>query len=725
MEARDLPGPPDDISSFYIQATESIQERWPRTLKQGDTFALFDAFGDVVNPGLTPGGLFHRDMRYLSQMQLLLFGHRPLLLSSGVGGDNIVLTVDVTNPDIYQDGAIVLPREIVYLRRSRFLWQGACRERIMLRNFDTRAQSLWVSLNFAADFADLFEIRGIKRARRGKMSAAVLGKDRTMFRYVGLDNVERRTELCFDPPPRQLTRNQAVYVLTLAPGEKMTIDVCILCAGAVLARSQGFAQSYRAARRASGRAADLGGSVTSSNQFANRMLSRAGADLAMLITDTPQGPYPYAGTPWFSTPFGRDGIITALQMLWLDPELAHGVLRYLAASQARALDPRTDAEPGKILHETRACEMAVLGEVPFGRYYGSIDSTPLFVLLAARYYERTGDEATIRALWRNIDAALAWIDNYGDRDGDGFVEYYRESENGLTNQGWKDSMDSVMHANGELATGPIALCEVQAYVFAAKRGGAMLARLLGLESRAMALTAAAEALRRKFEEQFWCEDLGTYAMALDGDKRPCKVRSSNAGQVLFCGIASPERAERVADCLMSRDMFTGWGVRTLSSEAPRFNPMSYHNGSVWPHDNALIALGLAQYGCKRAVSALFEGLFDAANHMEMMRIPELFCGFARRRGAAPTLYPVACAPQAWASVVPFALLKAALGLKVEYGRKEILFHDPRLPAFMEEVTINGLVLGEACVDLRLTRRGEQTEAAIVGRKGHVAIRITQ
>jgi glycogen debranching enzyme len=282
-----------------------------------------------------------------------------------------------------------------------------------------------------------------------------------------------------------------------------------------------------------------------------------------------------------------------------------------------------------------------------------------------------------------------------------------------------------MHADGALATGPIALCEVQAYVFAAKRGGAMLARLLGLESRAVALTAAAEALRRKFEEQFWCEDIGTYAMALDGDKRPCKVRSSNAGQVLFCGIASPERAERVADCLMSRDMFTGWGVRTLSSEAPRFNPMSYHNGSVWPHDNALIALGLAQYGCKRAVSALFEGLFDAANHMEMMRIPELFCGFARRRGGAPTLYPVACAPQAWASVVPFALLKAALGLKVEYGRKEILFHDPRLPAFMEEVTINGLVLGEACVDLRLTRRGEQTEAAIVGRKGHVAIRITQ
>ncbi len=725
MEAYNLPGSPGEIPGFYIQATESIQERWPRTLKQGDTFALCDAFGDVTDPGLTPGGLFHRDTRHLSQFQLLLYGHRPLLLSSRVDNDNVVLNVDLSNPDIYKDGRIVVPREVVYLRRSRFLWQGSCRERIILRNFDTRAHSFWISLNFAADFSDLFEIRGLKRARRGTMSSATLGKARTMFRYVGLDNVERRTEISFDPAPHRLTRNQAFYALTLAPGEKTTIDVCILCAGGILGFSRNFAQSYRAARRGLARAADLGGSVSSSNQFANRMLARADADLAMLITDTPQGLYPYAGTPWFSTPFGRDGIITALQMLWLDPELARGVLRYLAANQAISLDRRADAEPGKILHETRASEMAVLGEVPFGRYYGSIDSTPLFVLLAARYYERTGDDKTIRALWPNIEAALSWIDRYGDRDGDGFVEYQRECETGLANQGWKDSTDSVMHADGELACGPIALCEVQAYAFAAKRGGAMLARLLGHDDRAQALEAAAETLRRKFEAQFWCEELGTYALALDGDKRPCKVRSSNAGQVLFCGIASQERAERLADCLMSRAMFSGWGIRTLAADTARFNPMSYHNGSVWPHDNALIALGLAQYGCKRAVSAIFEGLFEAANHMDMMRIPELFCGFRRRPGTAPTLYPVACAPQAWASVVPFALLKAALGLKVEHGRGEIVFHDPQLPAFMEEVEIKDLALGEASIDLRLRRRGGRTEVAMVGRKGDVAIRIMQ
>ena len=725
MEARNLPDSPDDISSFYIQATESIQERWPRTLKQGDTFALFDAFGDVIDPGLTPGGLFYRDTRHLSQLQLLLNGHRPLLLSSGVGSDNVLLSVDLSNPDIYLGGKIVLPREVLHLRRSRFLWGGSCREHVVAHNFDTRPHSFWISLNFAADFADLFEIRGMKRPRRGTMSAAALGKGRTMFRYVGLDHVGRRTELCFDPPPRQLTRNQAVYALTLAPGEKTAFDISILCAGAVLAFPRSFAQSYRAARRSSARAASLGGSVTSGNEFANRMLQRAGADLAMLVTDTPQGPYPYAGTPWFSTPFGRDGIITALQMLWLDPELARGVLCYLAASQAIRLDPRADAQPGKILHETRACEMAVLGEVPFGRYYGSIDSTPLFVLLAARYFERTGDEKTIRALWPHIEAALAWIDTYGDRDGDGFVEYYRESENGLTNQGWKDSSDSVMHANGDLAVGPIALCEVQAYVFAARRGAAMLARMLGQDERAEALSAAAETLRRKFEAHFWCEELGMYALALDGEKRPCRVKSSNAGQALFCGIASPERAERLAEGLMSREMFCGWGVRTLASDAPRFNPMSYHNGSVWPHDNALIALGLAQYGHKRAVSAIFEGLFDAANHMAMMRIPELFCGFRRRPGTAPTLYPVACAPQAWASVAPFALLKASLGLKVEYGREEIVFHNPQLPAFMEDVRINGLTVGDASVNLRLGRRGTYTEIAMAERRGNVAIRITQ
>ena len=728
MEVKTLPDLPEDISTFYIQATESIQQRWPRTLKQGDTFALFDALGDCVAPGLTPGGLFHNDTRHLSGMQLLIDGQRPLLLSSAVENDNVVFTVDLSNPDIYQGNAIVLPRETLHIRRSKFLWRGTCHERIAVRNFDSKPHSCWLTVNFAADFADLFEIRGMQRPKRGETSCAVIGGAKTIFRYVGLDRIERRSEISFDPPPRQLSKSQALYVLELKPGEQFSVIMTVRCTGGSMPReavAEAFSEPYRAARRGAARAQSLGGSVTSSNELANRMLLRAGADLSMLVSETPQGPYPYAGTPWFSTPFGRDGLITALQILWLDPALARGVLRYLAYHQAKTIDEAADAEPGKILHETRACEMAVLGEVPFGHYYGSIDSTPLFVLLAARYFERCGDVETIRALWSNIEAALRWIDQYGDRDGDGFVEYHRMSADGLTNQGWKDSCDSVMYADGNLAAGPIALCEVQAYVYAAKKGAADMAAALGEHTRASELAIAAEELRAKFEAKFWIEELKTYALALDGAKQPCKVLSSNAGQVLFCGIAAPERAQIMAATLLAPEMFSGWGVRTLSADGARFNPMSYHNGSVWPHDNALIALGLARYGLKRGASAIFEGLFGAATHMDMMRLPELFCGFPRRRGMAPVLYPVACAPQAWASVVPFALLQACLGLEMDCAKREIRFHNPQLPKFLEEIRINDLELAGASVNLRLKRRGAHTEVAIVSQRGDIAIKITQ
>jgi glycogen debranching enzyme len=729
MEVKILPDipssqPSDETSSFYIQATESIQERWPRTLKQGDTFALFDMLGDVVEPGMTPGGIFHNDTRYLSGVQLLIDGQRPLLLSSAVENDNVVLIVDLSNPDIYQGGKIVLPRETLHVRRSKFLWDGTCHERIAVHNFGPEPQKCFLSLSFAADFADLFEVRGMQRPRRGTLTSACQDGATVLFRYQGLDGLERRTEIRFDPAPSRLSEGEAVFAFDLAPDGQSALVMTVCCTDGPPVQLP-FSQHYRAARRAAQRAASLGGSVTSSNALANRMLHRAGADLSMLITDTPQGPYPYAGTPWFSTPFGRDGIITALETLWLDPSLARGVLQFLAATQATKLDDAADAQPGKIVHEMRNCEMANLGEVPFGRYYGSIDSTPLYVLLAARYYDRTGDQETIRALWPNIEAALLWIDKYGDRDGDGFVEYYRESENGLTNQGWKDSQDSIFHADGRLAPGAIALCEVQAYVYAAKQGASVLARMLGDHAQADALSDAAERLRQRFEEKFWCPEIGTYAIALDGDKNPCRVRTSNAGQVLFCGIASQERAVRVAETLMSPEMFSGWGVRTVTSDCPRYNPMAYHNGSVWPHDNALIALGLARYGFKRAAGAIFTGMFDAASHMDLMRFPELFCGFARRRGTAPTLYPVACAPQAWASAVPFALLEASLGIVCDHQRREIRFHNPVLPNFLEEIRIVNLQLDGACADLRLRRNGSGTEVAILSQRGDISIRIAQ
>ena len=482
-----------------------------------------------------------------------------------------------------------------------------------------------------------------------------------MLSYAGLDGVSRTTTLSFEPQPDELGAGKASYHLELAPGELCPIFLIIGCNQPADQHSVGFIKGMISARRELRDATRDATTVETSNALLNEILCRSAADLEMLMTDTPEGRYPYAGIPWYSTTFGRDGLITALQMLWCDPSVARGVLRRLAAYQAKATDPLSDAEPGKILHEMRKGEMAALHEVPFGLYYGSVDATPLFVLLAGLYAERTDDQETLAALWPAIEAALGWIDGLGDRDGDGFVEYRRASELGLANQGWKDSQDAIFHADGRLAEGNIALAEVQGYVFAAKTVIARSARRMGLLADARRLEADAERLARRFEAAFWCPELGTYALALDGAKQPCRVRTSNAGQLLFTGIVQPERAAQVGAGLLEPPFFSGWGIRTVRRGEARYNPMSYHDGSVWPHDNALIALGLARYGLKRSVCRLFKGLFDAATYMDLRRLPELFCGFQRQRNRGPTLYPVACSPQAWASATPFSLIEAALG----------------------------------------------------------------
>ena len=403
--------------------------------------------------------------------------------------------------------------------------------------------------------------------------------------------------------------------------------------------------------------------------------------------------------------------------------MARGVLRTLAATQATAYDPKSDAQPGKILHERRHGEMANLGEVPFRRYYGTVDATPLFLLLAGMYFERTGDRETLLEIWPNIEVALRWIDEYGDWDGDGFVEYFRETASGLANQGWKDSYDAIFHADGSLAEGPIALCEVQGYVYAAKRSLAAVADQLGHGALASKLISDAEHLRETFERAFWCADLGTYALALDGAKCPCRVRSSNAGHVLFTGIADPQRARRTADTLLSRASFSGWGIRTIAQGEARYNPMSYHNGSVWPHDNALIALGLARYGFKAEAARVFAGLFDAAVHQESRRLPELFCGFMRRPHHGPTAYPVACSPQAWAAAAPFSLLAACLGLELAYERNQIRFREPVMPDFLDEVVIRNLRLGSSWVDVRLHRYGPDVTANVLAREGSLRVAV--
>lgn len=711
------------LAVYHTTATASVKEHRHRTLKHGDTFAVFDQRGDIGGEAGNPEGLYHDDTRILSRFDLQLDGARPLFLSSTTQEDNAVFSADLTNPDRPANGDAPLERELIHINRLRFIWNGGLFERLLVRNFDEKPHSLVLTLQFAADFADLFEVRGQHRRRRGVSSARCEAKNKVALRYLGLDGIERVTALIFDPAPDRLDPASADFVLRLRPRETRRLFLRIGRPDGVVGSwgGQCFYHYMREARRALRRSSSRATAVESSNSLLNEMVRRSVSDLYMLITDTEEGPYPYAGIPWFSTPFGRDGIITALQVLWLDPEIAKGVLKFLAATQATERDPERDAEPGKILHEMRRGEMANLHEVPFGRYYGSVDATPLFVLLLGEYFQRTGDLATVRALWPHVEAALAWIDGDGDPDGDGFVEYARSSEKGLANQGWKDSQDAIFHADGRLATGPIALCEVQSYVYGAKHHAAALAERLGKTALAAHLKQEAEELRVKFEAAFWCEELSTYALALDGEKRPCRVIASNAGHTLLTGIAAPERACRVAATLAQPGSFSGWGVRTVAVSARRFNPMSYHNGSIWPHDNALIALGLARYGFKEAVLPIFAGMFEAASYMDLRRLPELFCGFARRQRNAPTLYPVACTPQAWASTAIMAFLQASLGLEFRHDAGEIRFDRPALPQFVEVLELHRLRLGEGMVDVRLRRRGEEVAVTVTERRGDVRV----
>jgi glycogen debranching enzyme len=706
---------------YEVLATGDSDAANEQVLKQGDSFAVFDRHGDIRPERLGEHGVYHRGTRHLSGLLLTLAGRRPLLLGSTAKRDNSRLAVDLTNTDL--DGARRIPHSTLHLARTKVLLEGTCHERLVLRSFADHPLSVTLELGFGADFADLFEVRGMVRAERGRSLSPAVSERGVLLRYQGLDGVVRRTRISFSRRPERLEAGRAQFRLQLGPSGVTTLDVAVSCEqGSTRRRSvPSIDEAVARTRRHHASVRRGGARLTTSNEVFNDWLERSESDIAMLTARTEQGLYPHAGVPWFSDPFGRDGLVVARQCLWIAPRIARGVLGYLAANQADAYDAASDAQPGKILHEVRQGEMPATGEVPFSRYYGSHDATPLFVMLAADYLRHTDDAATISALWPNLERALAWMETDGDRDGDGFLEYHRESADGLAQQGWKDSWDSIFHADGSLATGPIALVELQGYAYAARVGAADVAERLGKPERAGELRAAAAALRDAFDAAFWDEELGTYAIALDGEKRRCRVRASNAGYALYTGIARPERAQGVARTLLADASFSGWGIRTLAAGEARYNPMAYHNGSIWPHDNAIVARGLARYGFQDDAVRVLDGLFESSRHFDLARLPELFCGFSRREGEGPTRYPVACSPQAWAAGAVFMLLEAALGMEIDAAGRELRFRHARLPLFLDRLSLRKVQVGEGRLDVELERQRHGVGIRVTERAGDVEV----
>src|SRR5262245_23170328 len=705
---------------YYLLASALAPRGRRLLLNHADSFAIFDEAGDIPLASQQTYGLFCRGTRFLDRFELRLNGEFPLLLSAAPSDDGSELVSYLSNPDERRGGEVVVVRDTIALHRRKALIDGALFEVLQLHNYGAAPLAVRLTVLFRADFLDIFELRGVERAHRGSYDVARIEGDSVRLRYRGLDEVEREALLRFTPAAWQLEDGRAELMLELVPGETTSAEIAVRCrSDAKVDPPDRFDDAVTVVRDERRQCVELFPVVYSDNEGFNDWLNGSLRDLALLRVARPTGSYLTAGIPWFATVFGRDGLLTSLETLAFAPEFAAGTLRTLAALQGREFDRERDEEPGKILHELRHGEMAALGEVPFGRYYGSIDATPLFLVVLAAYAQRTGDLDLMEELWPAALATLACIDR--NLDPRGYLAYERRTPRGLVNQGWKDSHDSISHADGRLADPPIALCEVQAYVYAAWRGMAGLAQRLGHAAQAEAWDSAATALRARFARDFWWAEEDIYALALDGGGQPCRVVASNAAHCLLAGIAEPMHAARVVNRLMRDDCFCGWGVRTLSARARRYNPMSYHNGSVWPHDNALIAAGFGRYGFGARAGELLTALFDASLGIDDRRLPELFCGFARALRHQPVPYPVACKPQAWAAGSVFLLLQAMLGLRVDAWKRLVSLSQASLPAWLNTLEIRGLRVRDASVDLRITRGRYSAAVEVTGKQGEVEV----
>ncbi|HET9111841.1 MAG TPA: glycogen debranching N-terminal domain-containing protein [Ktedonobacterales bacterium] len=732
-----------DLYVFQGEASSSVEKI---ALKFGEAFMVLDTRGDLPESEQETG-LYWRGTRFLRSFDLFLDGKPMTGLSHSVSDEEGTCQIDLTNPYLPRDesrdfeptGAMVnaapeaavtdsfaqsVPHGVAHVRRRLALRGRLLTEYITLTNFNETPVSLTLGLLAAAEFKDIFEIRGMHCAQHGHVTEPRLAADGMTLGYMGADEIQRETRIEFDPPAAEVGPAQgadgkrrpgagaALWRFTLRPGAQVSLRATVrLWEGAPSTPVELRWPAIEPGQEEALRPRQLP-ALVSDNTFFNRVLMRGMHDLVMMCVRTPQGLFPYGGIPWYVAPFGRDSLITSLEFLPWFPEVARGTLDFLAARQGQKEDSFTEEQPGKILHELRRGELANLREIPFIPYYGTVDATPLFIIALEHYIRWTDDTEFLRRMWPHALAAARWMVEYGDRDGDGFLEYHRSASTGLVNQGWKDSWDSISHEDGSLAEGPIALCEAQAYAYAAFHSIAWLAERSGHGDQSDAWRSRATRLRQRFIDQFWWPEQQCYYLALDGDKEPCKVVNSNSGHCLWAGIATPEQGEAVVERLMRSDMYTEWGIRTLSSQARRYNPMSYHNGSVWPHDTAIIGAGFARYGFREEAARLLGNLYGVSLHYEGARLPELFCGFSRLHGYGPTRYPVACSPQSWAAGAPFLLISAILGFEPEAAQGRLTLRHPTLPEWLSRMEMRGLRVGGLNGRLRFDRAGSETAVVL-------------
>jgi len=693
-------------------------------VKEGETFLYSDLEGNLDHGGDYGLGLYSKDTRFLSHFRMTVSGRDPVLLSSS--SERAYMSyVDLTNPDLYEGDVLTVPQQTLNIRRIRAI-NGRLFERVRVKNYNAFAVSIDLEFVFGADFADIFEVRGMLQEQHAPPEDPAVVDGRVEFGVDGLDHVRRITRVAFGAQPDSLTTSgrlvTAIFRVHLGPYQTklvgMTIEPVI---GDVEPPGADFDVAVHELRRSYEEWERESTQIVTDNELFNQLLDRSLRDLRALYTQTGGGNILAAGIPWYVTVFGRDALIASHQLLMVNPRPAREALELLAAHQGTEVDDWRDEQPGKILHEVRRGELAGAGYVPFTPYFGSVDSTPWFVILYAQHLRWTGDLAFAEHLLPAVESALKWIDRYGDLDGDGFVEYLSRSPRGIRNQGWKDSHDSMVHADGRIAEPPIALSEVQGYVYLAKTRMADVYRVLGRIEDSHRLQDQADLLKLRFNEAFWMEDEKYFAAALDADKRQIRTVMSNPGHGLYCDIVDEEKAVALAKRLLAPDMFSGWGIRTMSKAAAAYNPMSYHNGSVWPHDNALIAAGLKRYGFARSTNRVATALFDAAIQADYLRLPELFCGFTRRTPNRPVSYPVACSPQAWAAGSPFLMLQALLGISARAHENLLTVNKPHLPTWLNTVEVRNLAVGDSRISLVFRREGEITSFSLLSREGDVRV----